>query len=197
MPPKSSSSTSRPHKRLKPINKKRRLSAQRASRQSSADQPKQRTTAPAVPKTHAALSPANPLPEVPWTVQRLKDETTGILSFALTFPDGTGGVGVVELGNELTIVQIVRELRRRTTALPREPRAAATFVSGLIEVAPAEYRINAHRSGWRGLGTAPTPLGNSPPVEFVTPGQTISQNAPRHRWHEFFNRSSSFGPASR
>src|SRR5215207_2745868 len=79
---------------------------------------------------------------------------------------------------------MIRELRRRTTALPRDSKAASAFVNDLLEAAPAAYGIKAHQSGWREFEAAPGPSSGSLPPEFVTPGQTIALGPLRYRWHE-------------
>jgi hypothetical protein len=111
-----------------------------------------------------------------WLVTPLKDELTGDLSYEFTFPVGDGTTGTLELGNELSPKQMVKQLGRRTKMLPQ--RGADQFIEQMIDAAPSTRVVKARQPGWK---TAPGSTDGRF-VAFVTPGQIIGPGAPNFRW---------------
>jgi hypothetical protein len=105
----------------------------------------------------------------------LKDELTGDLSFEFSFPVGDGTTGTLELGNELSPKQMVKQLGRRTKMLPPK---ADQFLRQLIDTAPSTHVVKVRQPGWK---TAPGSTDGRF-VAFVTPGQIIGPGSSKFRW---------------
>ncbi|HEV2606193.1 MAG TPA: DUF927 domain-containing protein [Microvirga sp.] len=130
---------------------------------------------------HDSTVPSDPSAE--WTVIRVKDELDGKLSFEFQFPVGDGTRGVLELGNELSIAEMVRKLRGHTEVLPRAPKTAAPAIVGkLLDAASPTYVIKASQPGWKRAPDHRADAGGIPFDAYVTPGQIIGPGATRYRW---------------
>jgi hypothetical protein len=119
-----------------------------------------------------------------WSVILLKDERTTDLSYEFTFPNGHGGTASTELGNELSVKEMARQLARRTTALPRNREEAATLIEGLIVKEPAKLIIKVEQPGWKSAQQNALPDTSAPKTAFVTPAQIIGPGCAHYRWFQ-------------